>query len=197
MVGGVTYKYSADWIRALESEEHWRLYWRQQNIMQGLLLPGQHVLEIGLGSGFTANYLRSKGVRVSTIDIDADKSPDIVGNIVEYEFAESFDHVLGFEVFEHIPFAEFEKILKKLAKACKGHFFLSLPRNERTWLRCWLQLPRVSPLSFELVTRRGKIADPHHFWEADDGKISRQRLETAFRDAGFRPVRSAKAGEGA
>ena len=44
--------------------------------MEGLVLPKQHVLEIGVGSGFTANYLRSRGVQVTTLDIDHEKEPD-------------------------------------------------------------------------------------------------------------------------
>ena len=58
----------------MEEEEHWRLYWNQQKIAESKIQAGDRVLEIGLGTGFTANYLRGRGVRVTTLDIDAEKS---------------------------------------------------------------------------------------------------------------------------
>ena len=87
IVNGIIYRYSTSWIYKLETEQHWRLYWHQQKLMEGKVKPGDSVLEIGVGTGFTANYLRSKGVNVTTLDIDADKKPDIVANIVTYKLS--------------------------------------------------------------------------------------------------------------
>lgn len=89
-VRGVEYKYSAEWIYDLESEEHWRLYWTQQKLMQGKVSLGDNVLEIGVGSGFTANYLKAKGVNIKTLDIDKGKESDIVANLVEYQFPDHY-----------------------------------------------------------------------------------------------------------
>lgn len=191
---GVEYKYSAAWIRTLESETHWRLYWRQQKLMQGLISPGQHILEIGVGSGFTANYLRSKGVKVTTLDIDADKKPDIVANVVNYDFPQKYDHVLGFEVFEHIPFEKFMGILPKLATICQGHLFMSVPRNDRLWLRSEFQLPRVGTQRFEITTPRSLASGSnHHFWEVGHGKVTLAFLKGAITNAGFTLIRQEKA----
>ena len=81
VVEGVEYRYSSGWTHGFESETRWRLYWRQQKLMRDLLAPGDRVLEIGIGTQFVANYLRSKGISVTTLDIDADKHPEIVANI--------------------------------------------------------------------------------------------------------------------
>ena len=185
---GVTYKYSASWIYSLESESHWRLYWQQQKIMQNLVQPEQHVLEIGVGSGFTANYLRSKGVKVTTIDIDAEKKPDIVANIVEYDFKSNYDHVLGFEVFEHIPFNEFKLLLEKLAGICKEYLFFSVPRNERLWFSCSFKVPKFRNISWEIALPQGKITTPTHFWEVDDGEVTQEKLSQTLNSAGFRLI---------
>ncbi len=193
VVDGVAYRYTTSWVDALETEEHWRLYWQQQKMMQGLVSPGQHVLEIGLGTGFTADYLRTKGVVVTTIDIDAEKRPDIVANIVTYDFCDRFDHVLGFEVFEHIPFRQFTNVLERLVCACKGHLFASVPRNERVWLRCSLTLPRLGHRSFEIATLKKSITTAHHFWEVGHDGITLGRLERAFSRAGFSVERRRKA----
>lgn len=183
----ITYAYSTSWIHSLEAEEHWRLYWRQQKLMQDLVVPGQHVLEIGLGSGFTATYLRSKGVNVTTIDIDPDKHPDIVANIVSYEFSNIYDAILAFEVFEHIPYQNFTVVLERLARACR-YLFLSVPRNKTVWFRLVCKLPKLRPISIELGRRQRRITEGHHWWEVDHGQITVGRLEDTFREYGFEPL---------
>ena len=70
-----TYKYGAEWTKNLESYEHWGFYWYQQKIMEGFTKwhKSETILEIGVGSGFTSNYCRNKGFKVTTLDIDDDK----------------------------------------------------------------------------------------------------------------------------
>lgn len=184
-VNGVAYQYSSDWIHRLEGPEHWMLYWHQQKIMEGLVRPGDTFLEIGVGSGFTAHYLRSKGMEVTTIDIDADKQPDIVANLVSYEFTQTYDHVLAFEVFEHIPFAEFQKAVQKIRSICRKQLFFSVPRNEKTLFSADLLLPWVGKKRIRLSKRRGSIREPHHFWEVDHGPTPRARVEATVRQSGY------------
>lgn len=172
IIRGVEYKYSAEWIYDLESEEHWSLYWNQQKLMQNKVSSGDNVLEIGVGSGFTANYLKSKGVNVKTLDIDREKKPDIVANLVEYQFPEYYDHVLAFEVFEHIPFIEFKGVIERISNVCEKHIFLSVPRNEKLWLHFDFKLPIVGKRELRFVTLKGKVTEPAHFWEIGDGSVS-------------------------
>ena len=176
----VEYKYSAEWIYDLESEEHWRLYWNQQKLMQNKVKSGDNVLEIGVGSGFTANYLKSKGVNIKTLDIDREKKPDIVANIAEYQFSKRYDHVLAFEVFEHIPFIEFKTVFKKISNICKKYMFLSIPRNEKVWLHFDFQLPIIGKREFCFVTLKRNVTELAHFWEIDDGSVSTNDFEQEF-----------------
>lgn len=162
--------------------------------MKDLVVPGQCALEIGVGSGFTANYLRSKGVGVTTMDIDRDKEPDIVANVVEHEFEDPYDHVLAFEVFEHIPFEQFRTILNRLAAgACRDYLFLSIPRNRRVWFRCELTLPRLGTQSMRIAAPRRRVMNEHHFWEVDHAGISQDRVEGMFAEAGFSTARTSEA----
>jgi hypothetical protein len=184
-VRGRIYRYSTSWIHGLETEKHWRHYWYQQKIMQGLVVPGDHVLEIGIGTGFTANYLKSKDVKVTTLDIDREKKPDIHANIVSYHFDQVFDHILAFEVFEHIPFEEVEKLVPRLTKSCQKYFFTSVPRNEVTWCRLEFWLPRLKQRVLHLAARKGRINDPHHYWEMDWKGITKQKFNMLFSEAGF------------
>ena len=184
-VNGFVYRYSSSWIHQLEREEHWRLYWQQQKLMQDLVSAGDHVLEIGVGSGFTANYLRSKGVKVTTIDIDADKKPDIVANIVTYDFKQTYDHILAFEVFEHIPYEEVEKLFSRLSKVCRKNLFMSVPKNEVRLFRAEFWLPLIGHRILELTIRKFKITEPNHHWEVDWKKVSLKRFNLLLQQSGF------------
>ncbi len=181
-----TYCFSSEWIHSLESEEHWRLYWQQQQLMKDKIEVGHCVLEIGVGSGFNANYLRSKGVEVTTMDIDADKQPDIVANIIDFDWGEMrFDHVLAFEVFEHIPFAEFTRVLGQLAAICKSRLFLSVPKCERVWFDLEFRLPLIGRHRLTLASKRSRIYEPHHFWELGSPGATSRDLHSAFVQHGF------------
>jgi len=160
--------------------------------MQHKVSSGDRILEIGVGSGFTANYLRSKGVNVKTLDIDREKEPDIVTNLVEYPFPDRYDHVLAFEVFEHIPFVEFKSVFEKISKVCKKYIFLSVPRNERVWLQLNFQLPILGKRELRMVTLRGNVIEPAHVWEIGDGSVSIDDLEQVFCESGFTILTKAK-----
>ena len=182
---GAEYRYSSHWIHELEGETHWRLYWRQQKLMQDLVQQGDRVLEIGVGTRFTANYLRSKGVTVTTLDIDADKRPDIVANVADYVLAETYDAILAFEVFEHLPYRDLESVLARVATAALRHVFVSLPRNRRLVASVGVKLPKLKARSFQWKVNRGKIVEPYHAWEIDHGGITIGSLEQEFARAGL------------
>lgn len=185
IVDGITYAYSNDWIRELESEEHWRLYWQQQALLEESLEVGDTVLEIGPGSGFATNYLRAKGIEVTTVDIDEEKNPDIVANIVTYDFPKSYDFVLAFEVFEHIPFEEFEKAIEKLSDKCRKEIIISVPKSEWVLFRAQIRLPILKNRSFELTLPKRESDEPHHFWEVGTDGVDLQKIDTVFRKNGF------------
>lgn len=181
---GVFYKYSSAWIHSLESETHWRLYWRQQKIMQGALIPGDNILEIGVGSGFTANYLQSKGMNVTTLDIDPDKKPDIIANIVNYDFPIEYDHILAFEVFEHIPFPKFKQVIRNLSRKCSKYLFLSVPIYKRVLIDFSLKLPRLEKLCFKIAIPKRNLGS-HHHWEIGYEGIDELSVVNIFIQQGF------------
>lgn len=185
-VAGVEYIYSADWIKNLETKEHWEYYWHQQKLMDGLLEPGRDkVLEIGVGTGFATNYMRSRGHDVTTLDIDPGKSPDILANVVTYEFKQHFDAVMAFEILEHIPYSEFVKIIQKFAAMEVSLIFLSLPQNTGSLLRVSMKLPKVRAFELDVRAKRRKITTPAHHWEMDHGGHSVADVEQLFLANGF------------
>jgi hypothetical protein len=183
---GVEYTYSSDWIRSLEARKHWEYYWFQQKLMEGLVVPNaDSVLEVGVGSGFAANYMRSKGITVKTLDIDPDKKPDIVGNVVDYNFPERYDSFMAFEILEHIPYVEFEKIVKKLPTFVNKYAFISLPRNLVSLLSGHLKVPKLPALSWDVRIKRRKIVTANHHWELDFDGHSLDVVERFFISSGL------------
>ena len=179
------YAYSSDWIHAHENLQHWILYWHQVDMLRSRIKEGERILEIGVGTKFTSNYLKSKGFEVVTMDIDPEKKPDIVGNIVLDELKEEFDYVLAFEVFEHIPFEDFRKVLGKINRICRKKLLISVPRNEKQWLRLTAELPGRKTYGFRIRTLRNKIITKHHHWEVDFSPYTKSKLEQTFRDQQF------------
>jgi len=184
--GDTTYQYSASWIKSIESEDHWRLYWKQQDLLKTFLQPNETVMEIGVGSGFAANYLRSKGHAVTTFDIDAEKQPDIVGNLVTHEFDGSFDHILAFEVFEHIPYQEFVGALGKVRRWCKKSLCLSVPIAEREVAFAEFKLPRIKKKRLALKLPKRSLWE-YHFWEIGYRDTSEKRFLDDLAAYGFKP----------
>ena len=166
------YDFETDWIYKLEKEAHWRAYWQQQKIIEGELDKNDSILEIGKGTGFCSNYLKSKGYNIKTIDIDEGKNPDIVGNIVDYEFAEEFDHIIAFEVFEHIPFRVFKELLPKIKKCVRKSLVVSIPESTIILMLADIRFPVVKHVRFGIRLQQRflpgflkmKLSKYHH-WE--------------------------------
>lgn len=186
------YNYASDWIHKLEPEFHWRYYWHQQELISNYLQKNDKILEIGVGSKFTSNYLKSKGYNVTTIDIDQNKQPDIIANIVNYKFDQKFDHILAFEVFEHIPFEDFKEALKNISNNCSKNLFISLPRNEKVWFRLSVDLKIFQLNNFQITTKRNKIKTKFHHWEIDYKNYTKTNILKIFDDNDFSVVKHKK-----
>ena len=186
MVDGVIYQYSSDWIHHLETEEHWRLYWQQAKLLQKMITPDDEVLEIGVGSGFLANYLRAQKINVKTLDIDPNKKPDIIANIVAVDWSQlKFDHILAFEVFEHIPFEKFERMLPSILAGCAKSISISVPINEHVLFCCDFRIPVIGRRRINLTIPKFRIDEENHFWEIGFGQTSLKKLVNLFEAQNF------------
>lgn len=186
------YNYTSDWIHKLEPEFHWRYYWHQQELISNYLQKDDKILEIGVGTRFASNYLKSRGYNVTTIDIDQNKHPDIVANIVNYEFNQKFDHILAFEIFEHIPFEDFKKTLKNISNNCSKNLFISLPRNEKVWFRLSVDLKIFQLNNFQITTKRHKIKTEFHHWEVDYKNYTKKNIIKIFNENKFSLIKHKK-----
>ena len=68
-----------------DTKERFCSYWHQIHEVLSLKNPGE-VLEVGIGNRFVSRYLRDRGVNVTTLDIDKDLKPDVVGAVLDIPF---------------------------------------------------------------------------------------------------------------
>ena len=148
-----------------DHKSRWISYWHQIDEVLGL--SPQSVLEIGVGSKVVSNYLKDRGVKVVTLDIDADLKPDVTASVVKMPLgSDSFDVVLCAEALEHLPFEKFEEGLKELKRVSKKNVVLSLPHFGHS-LKLGFKIPLIKERKFAL-----RLALPikhefngEHYWE--------------------------------
>jgi hypothetical protein len=150
-----------------DDRERWMSYWHQ--IRAVLAVRPKTVLEIGPGSGVFRNYLRSVGIDVKTVDIDASRGVDYVADITRLDEALPaglvFDAVCAFQVLEHLPLTDLETCLAGIARRANPNVFISLPyRGLRLrWAFWWGDYHLTLGHKLMLPWRHKPI--PEHYWE--------------------------------
>ena len=177
-------KYSSEWIHHLETREGWLSYWHQIKLMHSIVRKGDSMVEIGIGTGFTSNYWRSKGVNVLTVDIDKEKSPDIVLDAIEFTPKISFDHLCVFELFEHMRFEELGFVLDNVKNFINKNIFISVPVFKKTPLALELKVKSFWK-SFSIPFPKIIISDPHHKWELGYKNYTEKRFINEFKNREF------------
>lgn len=169
-----------------EHLDRWVSYYRQ--IQEVLTLRPAELLEIGKGSGLVSTVLKSRGLDVTSLDIDPDVRPDVVGSVLALPFADKeFDVTLCAEVLEHLPFEDFPKALSEIRRVTRRAVVLSLPNWGWTfWLG--LKLPLLPKLDF-FWKLAGVLKHPsggEHFWEIGKRGYPLRKISAAIEAAGFR-----------
>ena len=96
------------------------------------LPTGARVLEVGAGGGWAGDYLKSRKIDYTGLDILP--PADIVGDVREWSrlglAGESFDAIVAFEVVEHVDcFTACRELLKP-----GGKLLLTTPVPSRDWV---------------------------------------------------------------
>jgi len=127
-----------------DSKERFCSYWHQIN--EVLSFAPEKVLEVGIGNGFVSNYIKNRGIKVITLDIDKRLNPDVVGTVLELPFSNaSFDVVTCCEVLEHLPYKDFRKALSEMFRVSKSRTIVSLPDISRVY-RVLVHLPKIGEI---------------------------------------------------
>lgn len=134
---------------------------RKVALFERYVSPESLILEVGSGSGWFTERLRTSGYRVTTIDLVP--PADIIGDINAWRelgiLPQSYDVIVALEVIEHV------KCLEALRSICKpnGLIMLSSPHPRGDWLLKLLEFlhlsqKRTSPHSY--LTDFSQIALP-------------------------------------
>ena len=92
-----------------DTKERFISYWHQ--ISEVITINLAPILEIGIGNAFVANYLKQRGIDITTMDIDERLKPDRVGSVLSIPFPDGvFKVVICFEVLEHLAYVDFPKL---------------------------------------------------------------------------------------
>jgi hypothetical protein len=194
IVDGIEVCYSADWIRSLENEVHFNWYWNQANLVYTYCSREQNILEIGVGTSLLSDLLKRRGWRLNTLDIDEEKSPDFCESAADFDYAaHKVDVVLAFEIFEHIPFSTFEKVINKLSDSNVKFIYFSLPWCERQIAILSFKFPRLRKINLSYALPKRSITTQAHFWElsladkslGEKELISIGNLQTLFANNGY------------
>ena len=173
--------------KSYDSKERFISYWHQINEI--IKLAPKNLLEIGIGNGLLANYLKQRGFNVTTIDIDKRLNPDRVGSVLSLPFpGESFELVVCFEVLEHLPYKDYRKALSEIHRVSSKHAVLSLPDSTRAYrfnillpkireLKILMPLPRLKPWKHEF--------DGEHYWVIGKAEYPLRRVIGGMQSTGF------------
>jgi hypothetical protein len=120
----------------------WNSYWHQ--IIETVTLNPKNVLIIGVGDNIVGRILMSQGISVYTFDFDEALHPDFLGNITDIDTVlqgKHFDVILCCQVLEHLPYDNFENILRKL-RLLADNVIISLPYSP-VYFDIYITAPRI------------------------------------------------------
>mgnify|MGYP001603163997 CR=1 FL=1 len=120
-----------------------------------------------INAEFLTDALKHQGVTVTTLDIDENLHPDVVGSVQQMPIQNAaVDVALCAEVLEHLPFDRFEMCVKELARVTRQGVILSLPHWGYT-ARVILDVPGLPPLrrAWKLPLSKRLVSGGVHFWE--------------------------------
>lgn len=176
--------------KSYDTKERFISYWHQVN---EILSPEpESVLEVGIGNGFVVNYLKQRGIDITTLDIDVRLNPDCVGSVLDIPFTSSnFEVVACFEVLEHLPYEVVYKALKEIHRVTKKHVILSLPDRSLSY-RFYFHIPKTKSKMFKrlipiprLIPLKDKF-DGEHYWEIGKDGYPLSKIKNDIRGAGFK-----------
>ncbi len=167
----------------------WMDYYYQ--VSEILKCRPQKVLEVGIGNRTVSDYLKSQGIKVTSLDIDRELKPDVIADVLEMPFPdESFDAVLCAEVLEHLPFGDFAKALRELERVSNKWVVLSLPHWGATF-HFSLKLPFLKRLNlfFKIPGFLKHRFDGEHHWEIGKREYPLKKIKEEIKSCHLEIIR--------
>ncbi len=168
-------------------------------------LPGlETILEVGSGNGFFSLTMNWLGYKVETCDIDKNYNPDYLGDIRKLKIDKKFDIVVSFEMLQHVPFKDFEPILRKLKNLSNRYVFLSLPHHCPNKLVIKIKLPNfIKKIRLPTDIQFMKIFGPKqknlnyvdnrshlaHYWEINRKGYDKKKILSSIKRSGLNVIK--------
>lgn len=152
------------------------------------------LLEIGPGPGFFSAIVKSRDIKVTTLDVDPRLSPDIVGSVSHIPFIDCiFDAVCAFEVLEHLPLNLLQVNLSELSRVAKTYIVLSLPNvkkiNYRFRFEVFLKIKNLKwKKNIHLMNKNCLTNPQEHYWEIGVQDVTLQKIEGFASEIGLKSV---------
>jgi hypothetical protein len=131
-----------------------------------------------------------------TLDIDDDKKPDYVEDASSFDYSVlNLDTVIAFEIFEHLPFPLFNRVIERLSECDVRQIVFSIPWCEKKLFRGQIKLPRMNPYRFSLTLPWRTVTTENHFWELDSMSMLRRGrvVEQGSNDKVLIPLKQVRA----
>lgn len=146
----------AHYFKGYDTPGRFSSYWHQIDETTGL---GGRVVEIGVGNGTVAAVLRTRGLQVTTVDIDPALNPDVAADIRELPFPDgSFDTALAAEVLEHLPWEEVPAAASELARVARRGAVVSVPSSDVAFV-VQARVPNALQIGRMLLRRRLRLRE--------------------------------------
>ncbi len=165
-------------------------YWHQ--IDEIYKLQPEKILEIGIGNGFVSGYLRNAGFDITTMDIDPELKPTIIGSVINIPTPEnSFDVILCCQLLEHLPYENFIPALVEMRRVVKTAAVISLPdmkKVHRVYIESSLGKLSFFYPKFFLRPIDWKF-DGQHYWNINNRGYSIQKIMNDIKLTGFKIIK--------
>ena len=168
------------------SKQRWASMWHQLD--EVLATGSESVLEIGPGPGIFKAVGGLLGLRIDTLDIDPELSPDFIAPADQMPFASSsYDAACAFQMLEHLPFEDSLAVVEEMSRVARSHVIVSLPDSRPRWMYS-LYVPKLGRTEF-VIARPGFRPKEHefngeHFWEINKRGYRLERVVAEFEAAG-------------
>jgi SAM-dependent methyltransferase len=175
---------SAHYGHLYESKGRLASYWHQ--VDECSALGGKSVLSVGKGSGLPLYLLERRGFRVTTLDIQPELQPIVLGDVRHLPFSKgAFDVAMCCQVLEHLPFEFFAPSVFELKRVVRLGIVLSLPdRGNYSKViprlmgkRVVMELPNFMPRPVE--------ENGEHCWEINTKGVCLREVQEEINKAGL------------
>ena len=118
------------------------------------------------------------------MDINPNLEPDVVGDVrdlTKYFQPGEFDLVVCCEVLEHLPFQNFESIIRDFSSISRKHVYLTLPRAQKILFNMsfTLKIPFVQRKEWDFHPSIPTSQTAwEHFWELDSSSQTSRKSVT-------------------